>query len=467
MRTIVIPSFHSLVSRNILTAPFFDLLKQSGYTIVIVVPEKKKDFFEKHYGGPAVIVHGLVNRLTRLDAFFKTFALAALKTRSILIMRKRGMGIEHPLLFRLLRPFASATRPLIPILYKILMPKNTLGEIFERYRAHAVFSTDVFSANDCRIMLEAKRRGIPVVGMVRSWDNLTAKGGFRVVPDVVVLQNEIQQKEAQMIHGINKNRMRIVGIPHYDRYVNGPTKDRDAFLKDLGIKTSAKYFVYGPIGDRIVKVGDSLRPHTYDRNVIEYLDKRLPSGCYLVVRTPPTDTVNLDGYIPSSRVIIEQPGTRFGEGKSVRMTELTRSDDDHLVNLLYHSAGVVTVFSSLCIDGLVLGKPVALLAFDFNPASYWESVKRLHEFDHMVPVLESGVCDVLESASALDAFILRSREEGLKNNLERQRFMDRECFHLDGKSSQRLYELIEKNITSDDTELGSLEEHVAKYSTIR
>src|SRR3989338_9122603 len=57
-KTIFINSFHVLVSRNILASPFFDLLKKDGWKIVVVMPEKKREDFERGFGGENVFFEG-------------------------------------------------------------------------------------------------------------------------------------------------------------------------------------------------------------------------------------------------------------------------------------------------------------------------------------------------------------------------------------------------------------------------
>ena len=47
MKTILITSFHPLISRNILFSPVLDLLRASGVRVVVIGRTKKKEFFKK------------------------------------------------------------------------------------------------------------------------------------------------------------------------------------------------------------------------------------------------------------------------------------------------------------------------------------------------------------------------------------------------------------------------------------
>ena len=44
--------------------------------------------------------------------------------------------------------------------------------------------------------------GIPVALPVASWDNLTNKGHLRVLPDAVMVWNDVQKEEAVALHGV-------------------------------------------------------------------------------------------------------------------------------------------------------------------------------------------------------------------------------------------------------------------------
>jgi len=432
MKTIFITSFHVLISRNIFSAPFFKLLTEDkSIKIVLVVPEKK--------------ILGIKNPLTRLDDFLKDFALAAVRTRSLAIMRARKMGLERPLSQKIFF-WAPIFRHYIPRLYSLLLPDAFFKEIFGRYQPAVIFSTDVFSAVDCRIMLAAKRRSIPIVGMVRSWDNLTTKGGFRVIPNLLVVHNEIIKKEAIEIHNIDPAIIKITGIPHYDNYLLEPTVNREQFLDKFGMGKNDRFVVYAPLGDRIMKVSEHIyRPHTFDRDMIKILDEVIPKSHHLLVRFPPTDSVNLDGANFSSRVILERPGTSFGSDlKGIRTSELSSEDDKHLINTIFYCDFVLTPFSSIAIDAALLDKPVIILGFDPYPVSYIESVERLHEFNHYKQLFISGGVCLVKSRWELDKSITNYLADLAKDKEERKNMIREQCFKVDGQASQRLFDVVEK-----------------------
>lgn len=438
MRTIFITCFHPLVSRNILSAPFFNMLASAPNTrIVLVMPRAKKEFFEKFYKRENVIIEGVARTLNEADYLFKDLAAAAIRTRTRALIRKMRLGHER---WNALRIFfwAPLVRPLIPRLYALCMPKYRYTDVFLKYTPSLVFATDIFNPMDVIFMHEAKQRGIPTVGMVRSWDNLTAKGGFRVIPDTLVVQNEIIKKEARVFHGIPEHKIRVVGIPHYDKYRNGAPLSRNDFCVALGVPLESRFILYAPVGNRF------FTKNTFDREMMTMLRSMLPDGFYLLVRTPPGDPVDREDMPADPRIVIDEPGTQFPwAGERLIDTELSPQDDDWLAATLAHSELLVSGFTTLTVDAARFGKPVIVIGFDAKtPVPYDESVLRQLEFTHFQPILKSGGARVVRSEEELKQAIENYLAHPENDAPARRRMLLEQCFRDDGKSSERLLQVI-------------------------
>lgn len=438
MKTIFIICFHPLISRNILSAPFFTMLAGApNLRIVLVVSQKKKDFFERLYQKEHVIVEGVARKLNEADYLFKDLAAAAIRTRTRTLIRNMRLGHER---WNALRIFfwAPLVRPFISHWYALLMPRKRYAALFEKYSPSVVFATDIFNPMDVIFMHEAKKRGVPTVGMVRSWDNLTAKGGFRVIPDTLVVHNEIIKKEACDIHKIPEAQIRIVGIPHYDKYQNGPPISRKDFCTTLGIPLEHKFILYAPVGNRF------FTKNSFDREMVMILRSILPDSFYLVVRTPPGDPVDMSGVPADPRIIIDEPGTRFPwAGERLIDTELSPQDDDWLAATLAHCALLVSGFTTLVVDAARFEKPIIVVGFDAKtPLPYDESVLRQLEFDHFQPILHSGGARVVRNESELKRVIEEYVANPENDASARKNMLAKQCFRNDRKASERLLEVV-------------------------
>jgi hypothetical protein len=81
----------------------------------------------------------------------------------------------------------------------------------------------------------ARQLGIPTILAVASWDNLTNKGLVQVCPDLTLVWNDVQEREAVALHNIPRERIRKTGAQLYDHWFDkSPARDRDSFCSRVG-----------------------------------------------------------------------------------------------------------------------------------------------------------------------------------------------------------------------------------------
>jgi len=89
---------------------------------------------------------------------------------------------------------------------------------------------------ETEVIKAAQALGIPTAVGVASWDHLTSKGLIRLVPDAVLVWNDIQADEAERLHRIPKDRIIVTGAQSFDRWFDRPRPEAiDAFRRNLGI----------------------------------------------------------------------------------------------------------------------------------------------------------------------------------------------------------------------------------------
>jgi hypothetical protein len=91
-------------------------------------------------------------------------------------------------------------------------------------------------AQETELLKAAQALGIPTVVGVASWDHLTSKGLIRVVPDAVMVWNDVQVEEVRRLHRIPGKRIVVTGAQSLDRWFDRAQPDGvDAFRRTLGI----------------------------------------------------------------------------------------------------------------------------------------------------------------------------------------------------------------------------------------
>src|SRR4029453_2171364 len=122
--------------------------------------------------------------------------------------------------------------------------------IVDFLRAHApdvlLVSPLVAAASDQVDWVKAARLcGIRTGVCIASWDNLTNKGLLRVEPDLVIVWNEAQKREAIAYHYMPAETIAVTGAQLFDRWFERTvTRDRDAFCQRVGLPDGAPFVLF-------------------------------------------------------------------------------------------------------------------------------------------------------------------------------------------------------------------------------
>ena len=68
------------------------------------------------------------------------------------------------------------------------------------------------------VLKAARTLGLPTTLLVWSWDNLSSKALLTEHPDLMLVWNERQAAEAVELHGVPRERVRVLGAPNFDRF---------------------------------------------------------------------------------------------------------------------------------------------------------------------------------------------------------------------------------------------------------
>jgi hypothetical protein len=91
----------------------------------------------------------------------------------------------------------------------------------------------------------AKALGARTALGVASWDHLSSKALIRNVPDMLLVWNDIQKREAIEMHGISPDRVVVTGAHPYDQWFNrSPSRSRESFCSRVGLRSDRPFVVY-------------------------------------------------------------------------------------------------------------------------------------------------------------------------------------------------------------------------------
>ena len=445
MRTIFIASFHPYTARNILSTKAFGLLAdRADLRLVIFCPGYKKEYFGMRFGGANVIIEGVdfdfpSKRL--LSLIMKRIAKYGLYSNSTRLERERKKEMDGRILYYLATAFLAIVfsrlgfvsrikRKLLRILDYNLAVKDRYRSYFEKYKPDLVWITDIQSERDVEFLHNAKFFNVKTVGSVRAWDNLTLHGLMRVLPDMLLVQASKIKEQAIKFDDMPASRVKVVGVAHYDRYLEKSSETKEEFLRNFGFHDTHKPFIlWTPIGDNY------LDPNDADQNTFEILGH---VDANILVRFSPTISVkSLENRKPFNNMVFDRPGVNFRPG-IIGDQEMSEEDDECLFKAIYSSDVVVCGPTTVALDAVFLDKPVILIGFHPTPKSYLEGILRRYDYDHFKFAVDCGAFTVAHSKEELLKYIeLYVKNPDLKAK-EREILRDAYCGPRDGKSGERI-----------------------------
>ena len=376
-KTLFLTSFYGFLGRNILGSGVMDfLLKNPELRVIVFLPNKKIESYRKFFPHPRLIFEGIDSnrnfskwekRFAYLFAFLSDVYYWRMERASLW---RRGFRL-HAAIFWVVSKLGhlKIVRQLARQTDYLFMPKDHYREYFEKYNPDLVFATDIFRSQDIYLMREARFRKVPILGMIRSWDNVTGKGLNQIIPNEIVAHNPVIKEEAIKYDDMKAERIHIIGVPHYDHYVTDPRSSRAELFKKLNLDPNKKMVLISP----------PIWTYTHDP-LAPFLVKALESlDVQVVVRLHMMSKSNLDDLRPiPNKIAINAPD----QASDVVSADIT-ANDSFFADLLYHSDVVVSHGSTLGIDAAVFDKPAIYIGFDVKPKPYYASLRWLHDTEFL------------------------------------------------------------------------------------
>ncbi|MBI2055922.1 MAG: hypothetical protein HYT37_00895 [Candidatus Sungbacteria bacterium] len=448
MKTIFISSFHPFISRNILYTPVIShiLRERKDAQIVILVPDYKKEYFVKCFAGKRIAIEGVrtggAPKFRTL--FFKRMARMMLDTDTARIQKRSKLHIEGGLFYFLVSYIAVGFgkfrlfRSVLRFLDYWFADFERFNEALFRWKPDLIVATDVQNEYNVSLMQAARYYNIPAVAMVRSWDNLTSlQGMMRVAPKLLLVPTAQLKKEAILYHDIPEDYIRVVGIPHYDRYRGGVKIAREEFFNSMGLDPEKKLILYTTLGDRYLGTA------SVDQAVLEVL-KHIDVN--IVVRCHPGDTITLEhSFKTPATMIFDRPGVIFKQG-NFGNREISADDDKKLEHELFYADVVVLCASTIAIDAAVFGAPAIGVAFSGTPASYWASPRRFYGYTHLKRVVKTGGIRLVGSKEELRREVDAYLRDPARDKKEREHMICQEDGFCDAESSERVARIITQEV---------------------
>lgn len=335
-------------------------------------------------------------------------------------------------------PFASrfglkALSRLERVSSRVLSTTDEYVEMFNRIRPHLVFNgSHVHSRNAIQAVQAAQWLGIPTATFVFSWDNLTSQGRILLPYDHYLVWNEeLKDQMLEIYEWIKPEQIHVTGTPQFDFHFREEFyRTREEFCSEIGADPGRPIVLYS------TGMPNHMPGETEIVEEIADLLKDIPEGPQLLVRVYAKDLTGRFEELKRRR-----PDILFPDIAWEREWLTPRFEDSFaLVNTLRHCALGINVASTISLELCMFDKPA--INIGYNPASVDPSELRYadyYEFDHYMPIVESGAVEVAVNAEDLRGRVEKAlREPGerseMRSSLLRKMFGET----LDGCSASRV-----------------------------
>lgn len=445
-KAVFITIFHSLSSRNFFTTDVIEVVKSDPHTeYVVFVDNYKLNFFQETYNFPNFT-------FIPIDVNSLKYTFRQKLVSMLLLLTFPTLAVSHRLRERLIK--SKSLTNYLSVLFNYLAGK-TIGRLsafrwlfhqldfstfqiprqvepyFDKYQPQAFYISDVFFEVDSIFLLCAKKKGVPSIAMVRSWDNTTNKGLIRAIPDRLIVNNEIIKHEAMKHHDIPEDRIFVGGIPQFDLAFKRKPTPRAEFLKALHLDPDKKLIVFSPAGQQISDT---------DWQICELLKRgqeegKIPSDVQFLIRSHPLDPARLENFQPTSNFHIECPGVKFGPKEKV--TELKKTDQYHLMDTLAHCDILLNITSTISLDCLPFNCPQILITFDgWEKRKYIESMRHFQIDEHFINLVKSGALAIANNPDELYRFINQYLKSPQLHEDERKKVLKAQVWETTGEAGK-------------------------------
>lgn len=450
-KTVFISMFEGVESKNILrTGVVGKLLQKHPDTRVVLFMKSKEraEYYAKEFSDPRIIYEvASFSTKSWLEKFFSSRKFLFLQTettdlRAKMIAQDRGFAYYY---YSLFIHRVMAHNPLVQIfrfLDLLLVKDGSFDVYFKKYNPNLVFLANLFEDTEVNFLRATKKFGVTSVGMINSWDRVTARCVLRILPDELIVFNENVKAEVIDTNFMKPDAISALGVPQYDHYFSPITTPEEEFRKRFNLKKEDKLILYSPIGGQFSNSDWGMIDLLYAINDA----KKFGDNVKILVSFPPNDFIREEELQKRPNLLYQYIGKRFSEVRSTDW-EITGKELSELKDTLYYSSLVICYSSSISIDAAIFDTPVININFEIKESErLLKSPTVFYGMTHYSKALKTGGIRLVNSQNELIEWTKKYLENPLLDHEGRMRLVAQQCGFTDGQSAERIAEKLSKNL---------------------
>ena len=316
-------------------------------------------------------------------------------------------------IYKLPRVFLASGLPgfVLDALENFFRPDPKIIDDIKAFGPDVVLASPVnmrFSSADLEYLKAAKYLGIPTAIPVFSWDNLTTKGLYHVLPDILLVWNNAHAKEATAHQGISPEKIKIIGAPLFDEWFlnppggragNKPASSRADFCGKFGLREKDHILLY--LGSSKNIASDESWLVADLRKALDNAKEPALRNAQIIIRPHPANSDIYENLKLNDVILIPKKGT------------LPDTDDALQIfrDSLEHSAAVFNINTSAMIEAIITGKPLIALVTE----KYKDAQMDMEYFRQLITTDAAAMAKSPEEAVEITAQILAGHDTRIEN----------------------------------------------------
>jgi len=312
----------------------------------------------------------------------------------------------------------------------LFYPSDLHNELYVKYKPDLVLVQDLGTIEKTNYhMHEGRVNKVPIIALILSWDNLTAKGVGALKPDYSFVWNERMRYELESYHEIDEESIFVNGNPVFDDHFSLLSKKN----KD-SIKKAEKIVLYATGSPGWFKdIAKSLQP------LLEANSQgRIHSRVKFIVRMHPIFLMRSEQNEIFQKEVDELNALaeRFLGDIELHYPELHKRKEGyefknqdilHYLNLLNGCDLLLTNFSTAMLEAAIFDKPIINIGYDSIRQINLKTQIACTAENHIKHVMEYNFSDIAKTEEeAIDLINMYFDNQDFKSN-ERKKLRDNYC----------------------------------------
>ena len=262
---------------------------------------------------------------------------------------------------------------------------------------------------------------------------------FRCVPDHFIVQDEIIRSELARLQQFPPERIYVVGFPQFDWYRRpGVIKPREEHLRGKGLDPDRAVIFFGSQGIWFKQ------DYQVAEQIYQWIKRdELAKPCQLIVRPHFSNVKNTPLQKLKGLEHVSYDDSYHISDVFVDNWDPTAAENTDFANTLRHSDVVVNILSTIALDAACFDRPTINALYGGVYQNGRDVTHKMAEVVHYQWVFATGATLVARSAEELREAINQCLLDPQSKQAERKLLIDRLCYKVDGKSAERIVEVIE------------------------